>query len=145
MIRGVRGAIQVLENEKGSIIAAAEQLMKVLIDSNEIKKENVSAVFFTVTPELNAAFPAAVRTSLGWDLVPFLCGLEIPVSGALQRILRVLILFETNRDQEAVHHQYLGGAESLRPDLGEQTGGRAFVPATSREREAGRDARPPKK
>jgi len=117
MIRGVRGAIQVMENERRSIIAAAEALMNALIASNQIRKENVSAVFFTVTPELNATFPAVVRASLSWDLVPFLCGLEIPVSGALERVLRVLILFETDRDQDAIRHQYLGGAESLRPDL----------------------------
>ena len=117
MIRGVRGAIQVPQNEKGSIIASAEELMHALIESNQIRKENVSAVFFTVTPELNAAFPAAVRSSLGWGMVPFLCGLEIPVSGALERVLRVLILFETDRDQDAIRHQYLGGAKSLRPDL----------------------------
>jgi chorismate mutase len=117
MIRGVRGAIQVPENERRSIVSAAEALMNALIASNQIRKEAVSAVFFTVTPELNAAFPAAVRTSLGWDLVPFLCGLEIPVSGTLERILRVLILFETERDQDEIRHQYLGGAASLRPDL----------------------------
>ncbi|MCI0413382.1 chorismate mutase [bacterium] len=117
MIRGVRGAIQVTENEREYIIGAAEELMNALIDSNRIRKEDVSAVFFTVTPELNAAFPAGVRAKLGWDLVPFLCGLEIPVSGALERILRVLILFETDREQEEIRHQYLGGAASLRPDL----------------------------
>ena len=117
MMRGVRGAIQVPENQRGTIIAAAEQLMKALIGENEIKKESVSAVFFTVTPELTAAFPAAVRSALGWDLVPFLCGLEIPVSGGLERVLRVLILFETDREQNEIRHQYLGGAASLRPDL----------------------------
>ncbi len=117
MIRGVRGAIQVSINEKQAIVAAAEELMLALIDSNQIQRENVSTVFFTVTPDLNAAFPAAVRTKLGWELVPFLCGQEIPVEGALERVLRVLVLFETNAAQEDVRHQYLGNAASLRPDL----------------------------
>jgi chorismate mutase len=117
MLRGVRGAIQVMGNERRYIVASAEELMKAIIDTNQIEKEKVTSVFFTVTPDLDAAFPAAVRTSIGWEMVPFLCGLEIPVSGALERVLRVLVLFETDRDQAAIRHQYLGGAASLRPDL----------------------------
>jgi chorismate mutase len=117
MLRGVRGAIQVSENGKQAILSAAGELMLALIEANRIVKENVSAVFFTVTPDLDAAFPAAIRSTLKWDLVPFLCGCEIPVQGDLERILRVMILFHTEADPTGIHHQYLGGAASLRPDL----------------------------
>ena len=117
MIRGIRGAIQVSENEGLSIVSAADALMTSLIAANQILRANVSAVFFTVTPDLNAAFPAAVRANLGWQTVPFLCGQEIPVAGALERVLRVLILVETDLGQEQIQHIYLGGAASLRPDL----------------------------
>ena len=117
MIRGVRGAIQVSRDEESALLSAAKELMSALIQSNRILRENVSAVFFTVTPDLTGAFPAAVRIHLGWELVPFLCGQEIPVRGAMERVLRVLILFETEVSQEEIHHQYLGGASALRPDL----------------------------
>jgi len=117
MIRGIRGAIQVSENEPLAIVSAADALMTALIAANQILRANVSAVFFTVTPDLNAAFPAAVRTKLKWTMVPFLCGQEIPVKGALERVLRVLILVETDLSQEQIQHIYLGGAASLRPDL----------------------------
>lgn len=120
MIRGVRGAIQAAENRKASIVKAAEELMMALIEANGIRSEQVASVFFTVTPDLDAAFPAAVRNSLGWDLVPFLCGGEIPVPDALQRVIRVLILFETDRSQEEMKHRYLGIAKQLRPDLNRQ-------------------------
>ena len=119
MIRGVRGAIQVNKDDESALLSAAHELMSALIESNRISRENVSAVFFTVTPDLTAAFPAAVRIQLGWELVPFLCGQEIPVKGAMERVLRVLILFETQASQEEIHHQYLGGASALRPDLRE--------------------------
>ncbi|HEY4491173.1 MAG TPA: chorismate mutase [Acidobacteriota bacterium] len=117
MIRGIRGAIQVSANESDAIVLAATELMQALIEPNQIKKEKVSAVFFTVTPDLNAAFPAAVRNKLGWDLVPFLCGQEIAVPNTLERVLRVLILFDTDRGQEQIRHQYLGETASLRPDF----------------------------
>jgi chorismate mutase len=117
MLRGIRGAIDVKANTANDILVAADQLMRALIDANGVKQEFVSAVFFTVTPDLNGSFPAAVRTKIGWNLVPFLCSQEIPVEGALQRILRVLVLWETDRTQEEIRHQYLGGAAALRPDL----------------------------
>jgi chorismate mutase len=117
MLRGVRGAIQVAENETGAILRAAKELMLALIENNKILPENVSAVFFTVTPDLDACFPAAVRTRIGWDLVPFLCGQEIPVPNTLKNVLRVLILFDTDLALEDIKHQYLGSAAALRPDL----------------------------
>ena len=117
MVRGIRGAIQATRNERGAILEAAGELMAALIESNRIVKENVSAVFFTVTSDLDAAFPAAIRSTLGWEFVPFLCGQEIPVPDAPERILRVLILFHTDADQNEIQHQYLRGAASLRPDL----------------------------
>ena len=117
MLRGVRGAVQAKANKRESILAAAEELMKAVIQANEIEAHAVASVFFTVTSDLDAAFPAAVRDRLDWAHVPFLCGCEIPVSGSLERVIRVLILFETEKMQEAIRHQYLGEAKRLRPDL----------------------------
>jgi len=91
--------------------------MRAMIEANGIRAENVASVFFTVTPDLDATFPAAVRSAIGWNLVPFLCGGEIPVPDSLERVIRVLILFETDRTLAEVEHQYLGAAAQLRPDL----------------------------
>jgi chorismate mutase len=117
MLKGVRGAIQADENSRPGILDATEQLMRALIETNRILPEFVSAVFMTVTPGLNAAFPAEVRKRIGWDLVPFLCGQEIPVVDAMERVIRVLILFETDLTMKEIRHQYLGAAAALRPDL----------------------------
>jgi chorismate mutase len=119
VIRGVRGAIQAEANTRECILQAAEQLMAAVIAANAIRADFVSAVFFTVTNDLNAAFPAEVRTAVGWERVPFLCSQEIPVPGSLPRVVRVLVLVETERSQEVIKHQYLGGAALLRPDLTE--------------------------
>lgn len=117
-MRGVRGAIQVAANNRQAILDSAGELMNAVIGKNRIVSANVSAVFFTLTPDLNAAFPAEVRKTIGWNSVPFLCEQEVDVPGAMKRVLRVLILFETDLTQEEVSHAYLGAAASLRPDLG---------------------------
>jgi monofunctional chorismate mutase len=117
MLRGVRGAIQISANSRESILGGALELMQALVHENGIEREKVTAVFFTVTSDLNAAFPAEVRTQMGWNLVPFLCGQEIPVPFSLQRLIRILILFETHRSQKEIRHLYLGEAAALRPDL----------------------------
>ena len=117
MMRGIRGAIDVAANDAHEIISATEVLMRALIESNGLRAESVNAVFFTVTPDLNATFPAAVRSKIGWELVPFLCGQEIPVTDAPSKIIRVMVLCETELNQSEIQHQYLGKAASLRPDL----------------------------
>ena len=117
MIRGVRGAVQAIRNDPDAILQAAEEVMRALIESNAIGQESVASVFFTITRDLDAAFPAAVRSKIGWDIVPFLCGLEIPVPESMERVIRVLVLFETGLNQSELHHQYLGDTAALRPDL----------------------------
>ena len=132
MLRGVRGAIQSSGNHKDSILDAAGELMRAVIETNGIRVEKVASVFFTVTPDLDAAFPAAVRNEIGWDFVPFLCGREIPVPGSLERIIRVLVLFETDRSQTEIQHQYLGIASQLRPDLDPRPVGRPSLAVGNR-------------
>lgn len=117
MLRGIRGAIQAERNTAEDILHAATILMERLIEANSVQIKNVAAVFFTVTPDLNAAFPAEVRKHLGWTSVPFLCSQEIPVPDSMRNILRVLVLFETSLEQDQIRHQYLGAASALRPDL----------------------------
>lgn len=117
MIRGVRGAVQIETNKRDDILSRAHELMNALIENNNIKPGSVSAVFFTVTPDLTDSFPAEVRKHIGWDLVPFLCSQEIPVPKAMPRVLRVLILFETELALPQIKHQYLGATRALRPDL----------------------------
>jgi chorismate mutase len=117
MMRGIRGAVQVEANRRDTILDAAEKLIRALMEANGIHARNVASVFFTVTSDLNAAFPAEVRTRIGWELVPFLCAQEIAVPDAMPRVLRVLALIETELSQEEIKHCYLGEARKLRPDL----------------------------
>lgn len=118
-VRGIRGAVEVERNDPEAISRAARELVGRMVRSNGVRPADIAYVYFTVTPDLTADFPArAVRLlGSGWAGVPLLCSQEIPVPSSPQRLLRVLMVVNTRRGQRAIRHQYLGGAARLRPDL----------------------------
>jgi len=115
--RGVRGATTVEANTAEAILAATGELLARLMQANSLAAEELASAFFTVTPDLDAAFPAQAARQLGWGQVPLLDAMEIPVPGSLARCVRVLLHWNTDRSQAEVRHVYLRGAASLRPDL----------------------------
>lgn len=115
--RGLRGATSVEKNSVHAIIAATRDLLKQMVDVNEISIEDISSVIFTVTSDLDAAYPARAARDLGWSETPLLCTREIDVPGGLPRCVRVLIMWNTNRPIDRINHVYLGAAARLRPDL----------------------------
>ena len=64
-----------------------------------------------------SAYPALAARQMGWDLVPMMCAREIPVKGSLPLCIRVLIHWNTNKQQSEIKHVYLRNAVQLRPDL----------------------------
>jgi chorismate mutase len=121
MIRGVRGATTVERNDAAQVRERTVELLRALVERNQIRAEDVASAIFTTTSDLDADFPAhAARTLDGWGGVPLLCAREVPVPGALELCVRVLIHWNTDRPQREVRHAYLRGAARLRPDLGEE-------------------------
>lgn len=118
--RGIRGAIAVPANTPEHILGATRELLVAMQQRNEFSPDDIAFVLFTVTPDLDATFPAEAARLMGWKLVPMVCAREIPVPGALPRIIRVLLTVNTRRTPEEICHVYLGGAERLRPDLAAQ-------------------------
>jgi chorismate mutase len=115
-VRGIRGATTVTRNEAGAIYDATLELLDIIVRVNGVRAEDVGYIWFTVTDDLNAAFPAdAARAGLGWTDVPLICGREIPVPKALERCVRVLIAWNTLKTQTDVRHVFLHGARVLRP------------------------------
>jgi chorismate mutase len=112
-MRALRGAITVDANTPGAIADATEILLTTLAGRNNLTMDEVVSVFFTLTPDLNADFPARAARAAGWD-VPLLDMVEVDVPGALGRCLRVLIHVDR---QSPVKHAYLRGAIGLRPEL----------------------------
>jgi chorismate mutase len=117
MLRGIRGATTVENNDAGEIADRTRELLRLLVDRNGIRPEAVASAVFTVTVDLDAAFPTvAARPLAGWENVPLLCSREIPVPGSLARCIRVLIHWNTGRSQAEIRHVFLRGARGLRPE-----------------------------
>jgi prephenate dehydrogenase len=115
-MRGIRGAICADDNTRDSIYRATQALLRELMKRNGLRTEDILAAFFTMTPDLNADFPAYAARELGWVRVPMLGAQESLVPGAPQRAIRVLVLAEGEGDSRAA---YLGRAAAMRPDLAE--------------------------
>lgn len=116
--RGIRGAITVDANDENMILDATIVLLNEIVAVNRFKPEDIACVWVTVTQDLDATFPArAIRQMAGWELVPLMCSLEIPVKGSLERCIRLMVMVNTDATQAQVRHVYLGGAQALRPDL----------------------------
>ena len=115
--RGIRGAIVVPVNNKESIVVAAKELLKDMAQANNIKVDDIAAILFTTTPDLNAEFPAVATRELGWPSnLALLCGHEMNVPNALPRCLRVLMLVNTEKGYEEIIHVYIGEAKKLKDD-----------------------------
>ena len=115
--RGVRGAITVEANEAAMILEAAEDLLAAMVRANDIDVADLACILFTMTPDLDAAFPAKAARQMGWKYVPVTDAAEIPVPNSLARCIRVMMTWNTDKKQDEIAHVYLRGAKSLRPDL----------------------------
>ncbi len=104
------------ENDAGAIVDATEELMRVLMERNELAQEDMVSCLFTCTEDLNAEFPAVAARRLGLDGVPLLCSREIDVPGSLPRVIRVMLHCYADPATPA-RHVYLREAVALRRDL----------------------------
>ncbi len=112
--RGLRGATMAETNTAEDIYGATREMLQHLIEANDIDERDVAMAYFTVTPDLNAAFPAAAARQLGWNSTALMCATEIPVPNSLPSCIRVLILINTEKEPDELHNIYLKGTEALR-------------------------------
>jgi chorismate mutase len=112
----VRGAVQAEANGAEEIVAATTDLMRELLDRNELAPEALVSCLFTTTEDLDAEFPAVAARGIGLDSVPLLCCREIPVPGSMERVIRVMMYFYAPPESEPAH-VYLGATQKLRSDL----------------------------
>lgn len=112
--RGIRGATTVETNSKEAVLEATRELLKLLIDANDIKPENIAYALFTTTRDVNAEFPAVAARQLGWTEVALMCGHEMEVPGATRGVVRIMILLNTEKSFEEIKHIYIKGAANLK-------------------------------
>jgi len=115
----VRGATTVHADTAEQIQERTSELVEEMMLRNEIKEDALVSIIFTATPDLTADFPAVAARSIGLSQVPLLCSQEIPVDGAIERCVRVLMHAYSDRPRAEVRHVYLHDAKQLRTDLPE--------------------------
>ncbi len=116
-MRGIRGAITVEKNEREQILTAAGNLLEAIIEANNINREEIVSIIFTMTSDLNKVYPAVAARELGYTDVPLLCYQELAVENSLPRCIRIMLYINRDCELDKIKHIYLGEAKKLRPDL----------------------------
>ena len=113
-VRGIRGATTADENTSESILDATTDLLRHMVGANGTQIEDIAAIYFTVTQDLDAEFPPLAARRMGWTDLALLCATEIPVPGSQDRCIRVLMLVNSEKSQDDVRFVYLKDAANLR-------------------------------
>jgi len=116
MVIAVRGAITV-ENTRDSIMDGTRLMLREILAENELDLEQIIAVTFTCTSDLDAVYPAVVAREIGLTSASLMCMQEMQVVGGMPKCVRVQVLANATVAQDNVRHVYLREARTLRPDL----------------------------
>src|SRR3954469_4561236 len=114
--RGIRGATTAIANTAEDILEVTHEMMRALIELNDLVPDDVASAIFTTTPDLNATFPALAAREIGWLEGPLMCSHEMNVPAALQKCVRVMLHINTTKTAKEIKHVYLKGARQLRPE-----------------------------
>ena len=116
-VRAIRGATTAEANTIEAMREAIKELIIEIENRNQLDLREVVSVIFTATPDLDAIFPAAIaRENPNWENVPLLDVQQMQVKGSLEKCIRVLIYWNTNKPQAEIYHPYLRKAVKLRPN-----------------------------
>ena len=116
-IRAIRGATQLDSDDRDHLLVSVEELIREILDQNDIDTDRLVSMILTATPDLHSEFPALAARQLGIGDVPLLCAQEINVDGAMPRVIRVMVHIESDLPRGEIRHVYLRGAAALRRDL----------------------------
>lgn len=117
MVRAIRGAITVNSNEKEEIWSATEEMVSTIIKENNLDLNDLISITFTLTPDLDACYPAVRVREMGITNVPLMNMAELRVVGALEKCIRVIIETNSDKSLDEIKHIYLKDAKKLRPDI----------------------------
>jgi chorismate mutase len=116
-VRAIRGAVQLDVDDREHLLASVDELIREILDQNDLSTDDLISMIFTSTPDLHSEFPALAARQLGIGDVPLLCSQELDIDGAMPRVIRVMVHAESDLPKAEVRHVYLRGAAALRRDL----------------------------
>ena len=115
-LRGIRGATGLTADDAVEMHEAVTELLQEMVRVNSVPNDALVSVILTCTPDLHSAFPAAAARRLGWTDVPLLCAQELDITGAMPRVVRVLLHVDVDIARADIRNVYLRGTENLRQD-----------------------------
>jgi chorismate mutase len=116
-IYALRGATTVETNTKEAIAEATKELLGEILAVNAFDVVDVVSVLFTMTPDLDAMFPATAARDVGFGNTALMCAGEIAVPGAMSKVIRVMMHVWQDQSSSQPSNVYLRGAKTLRDDL----------------------------
>tara|TARA_B100000212_G_C27031049_1_gene387330 strand:+ start:27 stop:410 length:384 start_codon:yes stop_codon:yes gene_type:complete len=115
-LTAIRGATTADGDTDIYIKDAVVELIQEFINQNELKKENIISITFTVTKDLTSCFPAAIaRRHFNLDSVAFLDCQQMMVPNDVDFCIRMMALVNLKTHLKPIH-PYLKGSSKLRPD-----------------------------
>ncbi len=113
----VRGATTVIHNNKDEILKATDAMLREIILKNDVNIDEIMAIFFTMTKDLDEVYPAVSARNLGITNASLMCYNELDIKNSLKKCIRVMVQFYSEKKQNEINHIYLNEARKLRPDL----------------------------
>lgn len=108
----IRGAVNA-ENTASSIINKTIELINEIIKVNILNKDLIECILFTVTDDIDTAYPALAARYIGLNNVSLICLNEMKVKWQMQGVIRTSIFYN---DKIKTTDVYLGKTKSLRKD-----------------------------
>jgi len=113
-MRAILGAITADANTRSAILNATRELLTEVVRVNHIAISDIVSAFFTMSPDLDAAFPAEAARDLGWTSTALLDAQAPRVENNVPRCISVLIYCETQYAANEIRNVYLRDAVQIR-------------------------------
>jgi monofunctional chorismate mutase len=113
----IRGATTIENDTAQELLSGASELLLEIINANNLKIDNIIAIFFTCTRDLTSTYPAKAARDIGITHASLMCLQEMHVVNSLEKCIRICIFYEDNITIDEIKHVYMNSATSLRPDL----------------------------
>lgn len=108
----IRGAVDA-QNTASSIINQSKILLEEIINVNNLDKREIKCVLFTVTQDLDKAYPALAARYIGLNDTALICINEMLVEGQMLGVIRLSVFYNDDIEKKDV---YIGKTQSLRKD-----------------------------
>lgn len=108
----IRGAVDA-QNTASSIINQSKILLEEIINLNNLDKKEIKCVLFTVTQDLDKAYPALAARYIDLNDTALICINEMLVEGQMLGVIRLSVFYNDDIEKKDV---YLGKTQSLRKD-----------------------------